>query len=103
MSHWWASVPEWAKPVILGAVIATAVGLLAWIFKSAVPFMTRVVYTRVLERVENTEGRLRTEMVGRAAALWIDVRLIESESGVPRWLIRRAKRWEDRRKKGRLL
>jgi hypothetical protein len=50
LTAWWATVPAWAKPVLLGAGIAVAVGISTWILTKAVPSIMRLWIDHLVER-----------------------------------------------------
>jgi len=57
----------------------------------------------VLETVEHEEHEIRLSLAGHAqAGLWINPDYVIQRLDLPAWMIRHAKRWEDRKKKGRL-
>lgn len=41
MRQWWSTIPEWTKPVILGAIITVGVGICAFIATKAFPAVIR--------------------------------------------------------------
>ena len=41
MHQWWASVPEWAKPVTLSAAIAAALAIIGWLLAKGLPAIAR--------------------------------------------------------------
>jgi hypothetical protein len=96
---WWATVPEWAKPVILAAAISAGLTFIGWFVLSAVPAMLKRLYIWVLEKQKAAAKELRAE---RLAAGMIHVPVttdeIRKRSHVWICLIERAERWNERRK-----
>jgi len=96
---WWASVPDWAKPVLLAFVLPTSLAIFIWIFAKGLPAMRRQFNIWILESLERTEALIRSrEHVdeSRPEAL---AEKIQEESRIPTWLIKRAKLWLKRRNK----
>jgi hypothetical protein len=89
--YWWCSVPEWAKPVILGA----ALGLLAWLFTWLLPAMRRWLYGHILWKLKNSQSTLEL-FQGMYDEPYSEDDVIKN-TPYPKWLARRAIRWQERK------
>jgi len=83
------SLPEWQK--IVGAIL---------FFLGLVVVAIRFLYAWVLVRLEEARTRVRAlkQMKTAATSFQITQDEITAETGLPRWLVQRALRWQKRKK-----
>ena len=96
--NWWATVPAWAKPPLLVAVL----GLLAWLLREVVPRVIRRIYIMILERYDETARQLWNEGGHTISPTNLEIRpehIFQRMKFWPTWLIKRAHKWSERRKK----
>jgi hypothetical protein len=93
---WWITVPDWARPVLLAFALPTALASLIWIFAKGLPTVRRQFNIWILERLERTETRIKEREHVRPESL---EERVEKESGLPLWLVKRARQWLKRRNK----
>jgi hypothetical protein len=94
ISDWWDTVPSWAKPVILAAVLAALLPCAAWLLKIFKKVLENF-YLRLLEEFDTRRTAAYNALFARMPSSAITNERISEEMGPIRlpWFTARALKW----------
>ena len=99
MHKWWATLPEYAKGLILTALI----GAFGWLVTLGVPVMKRWLYQHILWKLNRVKESLELwhaiydePQTPKDRQAYVSPDEIIERTHYPKWLVKWAVRWQER-------